>query len=81
MIPLVFHPSVSKDIREVLDYYESISPVLANAFWEEWQACIRAIQTAPTSHHFDVSGRRRVNLSRFPYHILFRLQSSTIRVS
>jgi len=61
-------------------YYEAIGEQLAIDFWNELLELIEHAQVYPEQHHFDPSGRRRSNLQRFPYHFLFRVFESHIRV-
>jgi plasmid stabilization system protein ParE len=77
---LLFHASVQTDIREVLDYYEKVSPRLVDDFWEELHSAFEYARFFPERHHFDASGRRRSNLKRFPYHFLFKSSDSQIKV-
>ena len=32
---ILYHQSIQKEIREILQHYESISPELADDFWKE----------------------------------------------
>ena len=77
---LRYHPLVQRDVSEILTYYEHVSALVADGFWDEFMAAIKSIQENPTHHHFDASGLRRCNLHRFPYHILFRIAGGYIRV-
>ena len=81
MRSLSYHPSVPSEVREILAYYEGISPILANDFWIELTDALVYAQEFPTRHHFDRTGRRRGNLSRFPYHFLFRVFATTVRIT
>lgn len=76
-----YHPSVPKEVREIVAYYEEISPKLADEFWTELLVAIDYATKYPERHHFDSSGRRRSNLQRFPYHFVFRTFSERIRVT
>ncbi len=76
-----YHPRVPKEVREILDYYDEISPDLANGFWVELTAAIEQARQFPKHHHFDASGRRRGNLTRFPYHFLFQVHSTEIVIT
>lgn len=81
MRSLSYHPDVPSEVREILAYYQGISPILADDFWIELTEALEYAREFPTRHHFDPSGRRRGNLSRFPYHFLFRVFSSTVRIT
>ena len=62
-------------------HYEAISEQLAIDFWNELLELIDYAKVYPEQHHFDLSGRRRSNLQRFPYHFLFRVFDNHIRVT
>ena len=81
MREVFYHRSVPKEVREILEYYESISPFLADHFWMELSEAIEEARKYPEKYHFDSSGRRRCNLKRFPYHFLFRVFESYIRIT
>lgn len=69
----VYHPCVPSEVRKVVEYYEEISPKLADEFWIELTEAIDYATEHPEHHHFDPTGFRRSNLKRFPYHFLFRV--------
>ena len=54
---------------------------LGDEFWEELNAFIDSAAANPQRFHFDEKHRRRVNLSRFPYHFLFREIPGGIRIT
>jgi plasmid stabilization system protein ParE len=80
MRTILYHPSVPSEAREILAYYENISVKLADEFWRELQDALQYAQEFPKRHHFDQSGRRRSNLTIFPYHFLFRVFDTTIKI-
>jgi plasmid stabilization system protein ParE len=82
MKPLILHPRAVKDAREIAAKYEAISERLVERFWAELDEAIDRIESHPELHHYDPSGRRRSNLKKFPYHILFeeRLECNRIVV-
>ena len=81
MREVFYHRNVPEEVREILEYYESISPFLADHFWMELLEAIEEVRKYPEKYHFDSSGRRRYNLKRFPYHFLFRVFDSYIRIT
>lgn len=81
MRDVVYHPKVPSEVRGFLEHYDSISPKLGDAFWEELTESIELARTHPERHHFDRTGRRRSNLRRFPIHVLFRILPDGIRVT
>ena len=76
-----YHPKVPGEVRQIVADYDGISPSLANGFWSELMQAITYATECPERHHFDVSGRRRSNLKRFPYHFLFRVFDDRIRIT
>jgi toxin ParE1/3/4 len=77
---VVYHPAVQGDVNRILDYYEEISPRLADEFWAELLSMISSIADNPGRGHLSLNGLRRVNFPRFPYNVLFRPFPATIRV-
>lgn len=77
---VVYHPAVQRDVNRILKYYENVSPGLAEEFWTEFRRLIEIIKSNPDRSHPALKGLRRINLSRFPYHILFRRMPVTIRI-
>lgn len=83
MKEIVYNPRVSSEVREILRYYEDISPELGERFWTELFAAIEYAARFPERHHFDMLGvgLRRSNLKEFPIHFLFRIFPNFIRVT
>jgi len=77
---VVYHPAVQREVGAALRHYDRISPSLGDAFWNELMAWIEAARVAPRRFHFADCGLRRVNLKRFPYHVLYRQVAGGIRV-
>jgi plasmid stabilization system protein ParE len=77
---VVYHPGVQKDVNQILSYYDNLSPDLTDGFWRELQRLITLIGEKPGRFHPATRGLRRVNLKRFPYHILFRQFPVTVRI-
>jgi len=78
---ILYHSAIQRELREILDYYESVSDQLADEFWGELLTSFDYARRFPERHHFDPSGRRRSNLKRFPYHFLFRASSSQVKIT
>jgi plasmid stabilization system protein ParE len=75
------HPKVHSDVDQVLAYYEqAAAPGIAAEFYKELRRCIAEAGRRPTSFPCGLSGRRRVNLRRFPYHLIFRLTGDRVRI-
>jgi plasmid stabilization system protein ParE len=77
---VVYHPAVQKDVNGILRYYERVSPHLADEFWDELLRIIELILENPNRSHPANHDLRRSNLRRFPYHVLFRQRSMTVRI-
>jgi plasmid stabilization system protein ParE len=81
MRELVYHPLVPGEAREILAYYDGISPKLGDEFWSELTDALEYARRYPERHHFDRGGRRRGSLKQFPYHFLFRIMDDEIRIT
>jgi plasmid stabilization system protein ParE len=78
---LIFHRLVLKDLRMVLEYYEAEGGApLADRFFVELDALVAQIAREPGKFHQVASGLRRANMSRFPYHFLFRESAAGVRI-
>ena len=78
---VVYHPAVQGDVSRILRHYDSINRRLGDGFWEELNSFIQRAAANPQRFHFEARDRRRVNLSRFPYHFLFRETTDGIRIT
>lgn len=80
-LPVSFHHSVAADLKYILDYYQDESgPKLKDDFHEEFHSTIRIIQENPAFFPRCRGEIRRANLKRFPYHLLFEIQLTSVRV-
>ena len=77
---VVYHPAVQRDVNSILRYYETVSSNLADEFWKELLHFVERLAENPGQSHPAAQGLCRVNLRRFPYHILFRWSPTTIRI-
>ncbi len=78
---VVYHPAVQRDVTRILRRYDRINDHLGEEFWEELNSFIQKASADPKHFHFEALDRRRVNLKRFPYHILFREIRGGIRIT
>jgi hypothetical protein len=80
---IFYNPKVPAEVRELLEYYDGISRELGDRFWSELSTALNYTKRHPTRHHFDSLGvgLRRVNLTDFPIHFLFRVFPDHIRVT
>lgn len=75
------HPKVSSDVRAIMEYYRAVAgPPLADEFYREWRELVLRAAERPGSFAAREGGLRRANLPRFPYHFLFRLDGTVMRV-
>ena len=78
---LKFHPQVATDISRIMDYYEGVTgPKLADDFCIELRSFFQKAAEAPEAYDIRERDLRRVNLEKFPYHILFRIVRDRVRV-
>lgn len=77
---LTFHPLIRADLADALRHYDQISRQLGDDFWTEFQESCLRIEANPKHFHFDPSGWRRLNLPRFPYHVLFQVELNSVRL-
>lgn len=57
-----------------------MSHQLGDDFFAEFQIGVKKAMANPLYFHFDRSGLRRCNLDRFPYHFLYDVRGTYIRV-
>jgi plasmid stabilization system protein ParE len=81
---LEFHPVVQSDFNHAIAHFEAEGGVnLADRFEAEFRAALLAIKTGPT--RFPPYQRspffRRIRLGSFPYLIIYRESTNSIRVT
>ncbi|MCG8583226.1 MAG: type II toxin-antitoxin system RelE/ParE family toxin [Pirellulales bacterium] len=72
---LRFHTAIPDDLVNALDYYEEISPDLANAFRESVDRRLDEIVESPERFPVDIPPIRFAKVDRFPYIIFFKVIS------
>jgi len=78
---VVFHPKVFSEVDAIMDYYERVAGIhLANDFYAEFRLFVQDASSDPEKYNIRRGNFRRVNLKRFPFNFLFRVQGDTIRV-
>ncbi len=75
-----FHRRVQADLNEILAKYRDLSDELKDDFFAEFRIGIEKVCANPRFFHFDASGLRRCNLESFPYHFLYDIRDSRIRI-
>ncbi len=76
------NPEVHTDLLAIVEhYFDSDEAELAADFYAEFRRYADEVALRPESFLIFVKTYRRVNLSRFPYHFLFRkVDSDTVRI-
>ncbi|MEO1856452.1 MAG: type II toxin-antitoxin system RelE/ParE family toxin [Rubritalea sp.] len=78
---LIFHPRIQQDLTEILEYYESeAGPQLADQFYASFIGSAQKAHRLPEHYHPINSVLRRANLKNCPYHFLYKITPSGIRV-
>ena len=74
------HPEAEKEFAEAKKWYGQRSRLAARAFVTEISNAIREVTTSPTRWAKIADGPRRFVLSRFPFAIIYRVESEKIIV-
>lgn len=79
---VILDPEVHSDLFEILDYYEEKAGAsIAADLYLEFRRIIKIVGERPYAFPIYVKNYRRVNLRRFPHHILYRIvDDSYVRV-
>ncbi len=77
---LVFNSSIPDDLAVALEYYEEISPALANRFRENTDRRLDDIAERPESFPVDIPPIRFAKIDRFPYLIFFVAKTDFVSV-
>jgi len=77
---LRFHRSIPDDLDEAIDYYEQISPTLADAFRANVDRRLDDIVETPELFPFDLQPVRFAKIEKFPYLIFFTVKPGFIAI-
>lgn len=77
---LEFHPGIERDLRGIIAYYNKESLWAADRFLAEFRDVLTGIKENPKHHHLVDSSRRRCNLDRFPYHLIYEEREGVVHV-
>jgi len=78
---LRLHREVFADIDSIMSYYEMESSAeLSDAFYDELRLKMQLAASHPERYRVVTKDLRRTNLTRFPYHFLFRQIQGGIRI-
>jgi plasmid stabilization system protein ParE len=76
MTQAIFHPIARRELEEAIDYYNAERQGLGSEFREEVQRVLALLARFPRLGQPVRGSVRRIMLSRFPYHIYYRLLAS-----
>lgn len=71
MKPHVFHPAADEEYTRAVEYYRSIRPGLAVAFFGEMERLIREVCSQPERFFLFSPPARRALSRRFPYSVVY----------
>lgn len=77
---IVYHEAVQRDIDDAWRWYEDASPGLGDEFFDEFLSVIEGIRNNPQRWAFSTRGRRMALFCRFPYRLLYRVESERVKV-
>lgn len=80
MTKIEFHPEAEDDLANAKQWYKQRSRLAARAFATEFAYAIRQIATSPMRWPKTEGEPRRFVLSRFPFSIVYRLESERVYV-
>jgi toxin ParE1/3/4 len=80
MTGILFHPDVRMDINESYSFYENQSQGLGDDFLIELEQAYHAILDLPVVWPLFAKGFRRYFLSRFPFAIVYKVETRAIYV-
>ena len=78
---VTFHPSVRRDLRGILDYYDERSDSAGDQFYAAFDEARRKIKMAPRQFHLLDDCRRRCDLAKFPYHLVFEIEEDEVFIT
>jgi toxin ParE1/3/4 len=81
MTQAILHPAARRELEEAIDHYDAERQGLGREFREEVQRVLALLTKFPRIGHPVRGSVRRMMLSRFPYHIYYRLlESGNLRI-
>ena len=66
------------ELKEAVSYYDEQQAELGDAFLDEIDAAIKAIQDFPKAHALITRDIRRIRTKRFPYSLVYKVYESEI---
>ena len=80
MYNLTFRPPAKNDLQEIINYYDSINPKLADVFLHQLDKAVYHIQEYPLSCQKKFRNIRVVFLKRFNYGVYFKIDQQNIAI-
>lgn len=80
MIDIEFHPDTADEIRYSRKWYEQQTTGLGQDFLDEIEVAINTVRQLPDTWPIFHGKYRRYILRRFPYSLIYRLESEKIYV-
>ena len=81
MTQVIFHPAARRELEEAIDSYNAERQGLGRELREEVQRVLALLTKFPRLGQPVRGSVRRMMLSRFPYHIYYRLlESNNLRI-
>lgn len=77
---LLFSPEARREFEEAEHYYERQAPGLGSAFRSSVKEALQRIRTWPLSCPVEQGEIRRLTLGRFPYKLLYSVESDHLYV-
>ena len=75
-----FHPLAEQELNEAASYYNAASPGLGTAFLDEIEHAVKQILEYPEASPLVNRVVRRKLVRRFPYSVLYSVQTDMIRI-
>lgn len=78
---IILIPPSDKELEEAIDYYDDQMSGLGEQFYNAFLSTVNYISIAPESWRKVGRNTRRINISRFPYLILYVLDGKDILIT
>jgi plasmid stabilization system protein ParE len=79
-LPLRYHPEARAEAFDAFEWYRLRSSNASRRFQQQLELAQGAIQDSPESWAAYLHGTRRYQLKRYPYLVVFRIQSNQIDI-
>ena len=80
MLPILFHPATSKEIKTSFDWYQKQVKGLGHDFIQELELVFNSVQSLPFTWPKIGQSHRRFVLSRFPFSLIYEVINEKILV-